>query len=208
MDNKTKYSMVLAGALVTFIFGLTSPTIIIYFASRVSPEVLAIANMTSTGLAALVNSSVKADKILELYKKYFSYIVTFDVVATYVVYACSIDYVAIRYIGMGLISAFSTTLWTLMLKNAVNQHLRGDNLTRFDAFNSSCSLAGSMLGAGLAIFVTNIEITTCLIIQAGGMTILGLVDTHNYKKLTKGDDIEDETERADASSPISGQGGV
>lgn len=65
-----------------------------------------------------------------------------------------------------------------------------------------------MLGAGLAIFVTNIEITTCLIIQAGGMTILGLVDTHNYKKLTKGDDIEDETERADASSPISGQGGV
>ena len=203
MDNKTKYSMVFSGALVTFIFGLTSPTIIIYFASRVSPEVLAIANMTSTGLAALVNSSVKADKILELYKKYFSYIVTFDVVATYVVYACSIDYVAIRYIGMGLISAFSTTLWTLMLKNAVNQHLRGDNLTRFDAFNSSCSLAGSMLGAGLAIFVTNIEITTCLIIQAVGMTILGFVDTHNYKKLTKGG-IEDETERNNAPSPISG----
>ena len=207
MDNKTKYSMVMSGALVTFIFGLTNPTMVIYFASRVSPEVLAIASMSSTGLAALINSSVKSDKVLELYKKYFSYIVTFDVVATYVVYACSIDYVAIRYIGMGLISAFSTTLWSLILKNAVNQHLKGDGLTKFDAFNTSCSLGGSMLGAGLAIFITNIEITTCLIIQAVGMTILGLVDTHNYKKLTKGD-VEDETERVDASSPISGQGGI
>ena len=204
MDNKTKYSMVMSGALVTFIFGLTNPSMVIYFASRVSPEVLAIASMSSTGLAALINSSVKSDKVLELYKKYFSYIVSFDVLATYVVYACSIDYVAIRYIGMGLISAFSTTLWSLILKNAVNQHLKGDGLTKFDAFNTSCSLGGSMLGAGLAIFITNIEITTCLIIQAAGMTILGLVDTHNYKKLTKGDDIEDETERNNASSPISG----
>lgn len=59
-----------------------------------------------------------------------------------------------------------------------------------------------MLGAGLAIFVTDIEITTCLIIQAVGMTILGLVDTHNYKKLTKGG-VEDETKRVNASSPIS-----
>lgn len=208
MDNKTKYSMVMSGALVTFIFGLTNPTMVIYFASRVSSEVLAIASMSSTGLAALINSSVKSDKVLELYKKYFSYIVSFDVLATYVVYACSIDYVAIRYIGMGLISAFSTTLWSLILKNAVNQHLKGDGLTKFDAFNTSCSLGGSMLGAGLAIFITNIEITTCLIIQAAGMTILGLVDTHNYKKLTKGDDIEDETERNNASSPISGQGGI
>lgn len=80
----------------TFIFGLTNPTMVIYFASRVSPEVLAIASMSSTGLAALINSSVKSDKVLELYKKYFSYIVTFDVLATYVVYACSIDYVAIQ----------------------------------------------------------------------------------------------------------------
>ena len=198
----------MSGALVTFIFGLTNPTMVIYFASRVSPEVLAIASMSSTGLAALINSSVKSDKVLELYKKYFSYIVSFDVLATYVVYACSIDYVAIRYIGMGLISAFSTTLWSLILKNAVNQHLKGDGLTKFDAFNTSCSLGGSMLGASLAIFITNIEITTCLIIQAVGMTILGLVDTHNYKKLTKGDDIEDETERNNAFSPISGQGGI
>ena len=186
MDNKTKYSMVICGALETFIFGLTNPTMVIYFASRVSPEVLAIASMSSTGLAALINSSVKSDKVLELYKKYFSYIVTFDVLATYVVYACSIDYVAIRYIGMGLISAFSTTLWALMLNNAVNHHLRGDGLTKFDAFKTSCCLGGSMLGAGLAIFVTDIEITTCLVIQAIGLTISGLVDTHNYKKLTRG----------------------
>ena len=60
-----------------------------------------------------------------------------------------------------------------------------------------------MLGAGLAIFVTDIEITTCLVIQAIGLTISGLVDTHNYKKLTKGG-IEDEDERSNASSPFLG----
>ena len=204
MDNKTKYSMVLSSGLLMFIFGLTNPTMIIYFASRVSPEVLAIANMASTGLAAIVNSSVKADKILKLYKKYFSYIVIFDISATCIVYIYSIDHVAVRYIGMGLISAFSTTLWGLVLKNAVNHHLKGDALTKFDAFNMSFNLGGSMLGAGLAIFVTDIEITTCLVIQAVGLTILGLVDTHNYKKLIKGD-IKNEIERSDASGPISGQ---
>ena len=186
MDNKTKYSMVLSSGLLMFIFGLTNPTMIIYFASRVSPDVLAIANMASTGLAAIINSSVKADKILKLYKKYFSYIVAFDISATCIVYIYSIDHVAVRYIGMGLISAFSTTLWGLVLKNAVNHHLKGDALTKFDAFNMSFNLGGSMLGAGLAIFVTDIEITTCLVIQAIGLTILGLVDTHNYKKLTRG----------------------
>lgn len=67
MNNRIKYSMIFGSSLVSFIFGFTNPIMLIYFTSRVDPSILAIANMLSLGLGALVNNSINSDKFMNIY---------------------------------------------------------------------------------------------------------------------------------------------
>ena len=54
--------------LVSFMYALTSPVIHIYFIKQIGPNILAVTNMLSVGLAAVVNSTVPNNKIKELYR--------------------------------------------------------------------------------------------------------------------------------------------
>ena len=62
-----------------FAYALTSPVVHIYFMKLVDPQVLAVANMLSVGLAAIVNATVTKDKFLSWYRKHFFWIVTLDI---------------------------------------------------------------------------------------------------------------------------------
>ena len=185
MNNKLKYSMIFGSGLVSFMFGFTNPTMVIYFTSRVDPSIYALANMLTLGLSALVNNSVNFDRIMGLYKKYFAFIVIADLVGSGFVYCFAIDHVAFKYIAFAVLNAITTNLWKIVMNNAINNTIGGDVLTKFNSSMSACDNWASMVGAFLAfICVSNmISLNSCLVLQWLAILTMGLIDMRAYRKL-------------------------
>ena len=72
MNRKQKQWLIIGPVVVSFVFAMTSPVVQVYFMRLVSPNILAIANMLSVGLAAGVNTTVGIDKFMESYRKNFN----------------------------------------------------------------------------------------------------------------------------------------
>lgn len=176
MSRQLKIYLLSGSVLVSFIFALTSPIIQIYFVSRVSTEIFAAANMLSTGLAAFVNSSVTVDKIMAWYKKHFYTIVVIDLLCFCIVSFLSTEYVAVRFLGLAILNAISTNLWFVLMRNAVNNIIKGDSLTKWESFESAWTLGGQFFGAALAIYLTNIPLEICISLQCIANIIMGATD--------------------------------
>ena len=190
MSNKLKFYLLSGPVLVSFIFALTSPIIQIYFVSRVSTEIFATANMLSTGLAALVNSSVAVDRIMRWYKKHFYSIVIIDLLCFCIVSFLSTEYITVRFLGLAILNAVSTNLWCVLMRNAVNNIIKGDSLTRWESFESAWNLGGQFFGAALAIYFIDIPLELCIGLQCIANIIMGTTDYKAWDMIWKGKDAK------------------
>ena len=190
MSNKLKFYLLSGPVLVSFIFALTSPIIQIYFVSRVSTEIFAAANMLSTGLAALVNSSVAADRIMRWYKKHFYSIVIIDLLCFCIVSFLSTEYITVRFLGLAILNAVSTNLWCVLMRNAVNNIIKGDSLTKWESFESAWNLGGQFFGAALAIYFIDMPLELCIGLQCIANIIMGTTDYKAWDMIWKGKDAK------------------
>ena len=190
MSRKLKFYLLSGPVLVSFIFALTSPIIQIYFVSRVSTEIFAAANMLSTGLAALVNSSVAADRIMRWYKKHFYSIVIIDLLCFCIVSFLSTEYITVRFLGLAILNAVSTNLWCVLMRNAVNNIIKGDSLTKWESFESAWNLGGQFFGAALAIYFIDIPLELCIGLQCIANRIMGTTDYKAWNIIWKGKDAK------------------
>lgn len=184
MEKNLKYLLVFGTTTLSFIYGLTAPTILIYFTSRVSTEVLAFSNMLSLSVAAAIHNSVNYDKVLQFYRNHFVYIVIIDVIMTFTLYLFSIDFIELRYIGIGLVEAIVANLWKIIMINAINRVISADELTKFNSFSKAYELWAKVLGAGLVLVLDGgFDITTCIVLQGIVHILMGSIDIFVYKKL-------------------------
>ena len=190
MSNKLKFYLLSGPVLVSFIFALTSPIIQIYFVSRVSTEIFAAANMLSTGLAALVNSSVVVDRIMRWYKKHFYSIVIIDLLCFCIVSFLSTEYITVRFLGLAILNAVSTNLWCVLMRNAVNNIIKGDSLTKWESFESAWNLGGQFFGAALAIYFIDMPLELCIGLQCIANIIMGTTDYKAWDMIWKGKDAK------------------
>ena len=194
MSNKLKFYLLIGPVVVSFIFALTSPIIQIYFVSRVATEIFAAANMLSTGLAALVNSSVAVDKIMTWYKKHFYSIVIIDLLCFCTVSFLSTEYVTIRFLGLAILNAVSTNLWFVLMRNAVNNTIKGDNLTKWESFESAWNLGGQFFGATLAIYLNSIPLEMCVGLQCIANVVMGATDYKAWNMIWERREDNNDTE--------------
>lgn len=169
-----------------FAFALTSPVVHIYFMRLVDPQVLAAANMLGVGLAAIVNVTVTKDQFLSWYRKHFLLIVTIDIISYIVICYTGTEYDAtIRFIGLAITDAVSTTLWAVVMRSAVNDVLDGDRLTKWSSLSDGYKLAASFLGGTILFFLVDMPIEVALLIQCLANLFCGVTDIHAYRKLER-----------------------
>ena len=184
MEKNLKYLLVFGTTTLSFIYGLTDPTILIYFTSRVSTEVIAFCNILSLSVAAAIHNSVNIEKMLQFYRNHFVYIVIIDVIMTFTLYLFSIDFIELRYIGIGLVEAIVANLWKIIMINAINRVISADELTKFNSFSKAYELWAKVLGASLVLVLDGgFDITTCIILQGIVHILMGSIDIFVYKKL-------------------------
>lgn len=186
MSNKEKFWYMVGPVLLSFVYALTSPIIHVYFVSLISPRVMAIAALISTGLAAIVNYTITVDKFKEWYQRHFLFIVVSDIIIFCLVSFTSINMPEIRFLGFAFINAVSTCLWVMVMKNLVNNIISdGDERTKFDALNNYTCLCASFLGAILAIIFVEIPVEYCIAAQCVVNFIMGCTDYYSFKMLNK-----------------------
>ena len=169
---------------------ITSPVIHIYFMRLIDASVLAIANIISVGIAAITNTSVTRKGFLEWYDKHFTLIVVTDVLLFTVISFAGMEWATIRFIGMAIINAISTTLWICVMKNAINSIVKGKELTIWQSLASSYELYASLAGGLAILLIGDIHIELAIAIQCVANLVMGLTDLRARKLLIRGDEKE------------------
>ena len=183
MTNKVKFLILSGGALTSFVYCLTSPIIQIYFIKLISAEILAMATILSTGLAAIVNATIQSDKIKDFYRKHFVWIILMDVICFFLIGFEGLAYPEVRFLGMAVLNAISATLWMVVMKDAVNHTIEGGELTKWDSLNKTTDLTSALCGSVLALLFTNINIEYCIGFQCAANAIMGVTDWIAYQNL-------------------------
>ena len=184
MDKQTKVLLLSGNMIISFVFAVTMPTIQIYFISQIGANVLAVTNMVTVGLGAIVNSTVPNARLKEVYRRNFVGIVVVDIVCFSVISMLGIEFAVIRFIGIATLNAVSTNLWYIIMKNAINRVINGDELTNWDSYSKSLELYASLAGGAIAFFFSeqmNIEI--CIAAQCLANAIFGFTDINAFKRL-------------------------
>ena len=184
--NKEQKSWLLVGPVIfSFAMAMTTPIIQVYFIRLVSPNVLAVSNMLAVGIAAITNTTITKEKFLEWYDKHFKFIVATDVTFFIIVSCAGIEMAAMRYIGMAVINAISTTLWVCVMQNAINNTIEGKDLTIWQSLANSCEMYASLAGGLVILLIGDIHIEVAIAIQCTANLIMGLTDLKARKLLIK-----------------------
>lgn len=184
MNKRTKAMLLIGPVLSSFMFALTSPTIHIYFISQIGPSVLAVTNIVTVGLGAIVNSTIPNDRLKEMYRRNFTNIVIVDVICFVIISMLGIEYAVVRFIGLAVLNAVSATLWTIIMRNAVNRKINGDELTNWESFSDSIVLYGSLIGGLIAfLFSDEMNVEMCVLGQCLANLIFGIADIKAFKRL-------------------------
>lgn len=183
MNRKQKVLLIIGPMTMSFIYAMTHPVVQIYFMRLVSSDILAIADMVSTGLAAIVNTTVSVDKCIEYYRKHFVWIVLVDIVCFWIVSFLGVEYVEIRFLGFAVLNAVSTTLWVVVMRNAVNRRIKGDKLTAWESYADSWYLYASLTGSIVVLIGGSVSIQTAITLQCLANLLMGLTDIKAYKCL-------------------------
>ena len=176
MNNKQKSWLLVGPVIFSFAMAITSPVIHIYFMRLIDASVLAIANMISVGIAAMTNTSVTRKGFLEWYEKHFTLIVVTDVLLFTVISFAGMEWATIRFIGMAIISAISTTLWICVMQNAINSVVKGNELTIWKSLASSYELYASLVGGLVILILGSIDVEIAIMIQCIANLVMGLTD--------------------------------
>ena len=186
MNNKQKSWLLVGPVIFSFAMAITTPVINIYFMRLIDASVLAIANMISVGIAAMTNTSVTRKGFLEWYEKHFTLIVVTDVLLFAVISFAGMEWATIRFIGMAIINAISTTLWICVMKNAINSIVKGKELTIWQSLASSYELYASLVGGLVILILGSIDVEIAIMIQCIANLVMGLTDLKARKLLVAG----------------------
>lgn len=185
IDKKTLLLMYSGQIVMSFIYCATSPTIQIYFFQLVDQRTLSFANLLTCALAAIVNLTVPIQRIKEWYRNHFLYIVTVDVFCFCLISYFSTAHYQIRFIGMAILGAISTNLWCIVMHNAINNVIDGDELTDYHSIEKSCDLTASLIGGIVAMIFIDMHVELCILAQCIANCIFGCTDYISFKRLQK-----------------------
>ena len=183
MNNRQKNWLLVGPVVFSFALAMTVPVIQIYFMRLINSEVLAISNMLSMGIAAVTNTTVTKKFFLKWYDKHFTLIVITDVIMFFIVSCAGMELAAVRYIGMAIINAVSTTLWICVMQNAINNTIDGEELTIWQSLSKSYELYASLAGGLVILLIGTMDIELAIAIQCLANLFMGLTDLKAKKLL-------------------------
>ena len=103
-----------------------------------------------------------------------------------VISLAGMEWATLRFIGMSVLNAISTTLWICVMQNSINAVVNGTELTIWHSLARSCELYAS-LGGGLFILVLgSLDIEVAIAIQCLANLTMGLTDVRARKLLGQG----------------------
>ena len=188
MNSKQKNWLLVGPVIFSFAMAMTTPVIRVYFIRFVNSDILAISDMLAVGIAAITNTTITKEKFLEWYDKHFTFIVATDVMFFIIVSCAGMEMAAMRYIGMAVINAISTTLWVCVMQNAINNTIRGQDLTIWQSLARSYEMYGSLAGGLAILLIGDMHIELAIAIQCIANLFMGLTDLKAKKLLLKGDE--------------------
>ena len=188
MNSKQKGWLLVGPVIFSFAMAMTTPVIRVYFIRFVNSDILAISDMLAVGIAAITNTTITKEKLLEWYDKHFTLIVATDVMFFIIVSCAGMEMAAMRYIGMAVINAISTTLWVCVMQNAINNTIRGQDLTIWQSLARSYEMYGSLDGGLAILLIGDMHIELAIAIQCIANLFMGLTDLKARKLLLKGDE--------------------
>ena len=192
MNSRQRRWLLVGPAIFSFAMAMTTPVVHIYFMKLIDTSVLAIANMISVGIAAITNTSVTKRGFLEWYDRHFTLIVATDVSLFAVISFIGMEWATIRFIGMAVINAISTTLWICIMQNAINAVVKGKDLTIWQSLSSSYELYASLAGGVVILVLGTIDVEIAIAIQCIANLIMGLTDLKARKLLLLKSDEKEE----------------
>lgn len=185
MNSKQKNWLLIGPVIFSFAMAMTTPVVHVYFMRLIDASVLAVANMLAVGIAAMTNTSVTRKGFLEWYDKHFTLIVVTDVLLFTVISFAGMEWATIRFIGMAVINAISTTLWVCVMQNAINNTIEGKDLTIWQSLANSCEMYASLAGGLVILLIGDIHIEVAIAIQCVANLAMGLTDLRAKKLLVK-----------------------
>ena len=185
MNSKQKNWLLVGPVIFSFAMAVTTPVIHVYFMRLIDASVLAVANMLAVGIAAMTNTSVTRKGFLEWYDKHFTLIVVTDVLLFTVISFAGMEWATIRFIGMAVINAISTTLWVCVMQNAINNTIEGKDLTIWQSLANSYEMYASLAGGLVILLIGDMDIEVAIAIQCVANLVMGLTDLRAKKLLTK-----------------------
>ena len=188
MNSKQRRWLLIGPVIFSFAMAMTTPVIRVYFIRFVNSDILAISDMLAVGIAAITNTTITKEKFLEWYDKHFTFIVATDVMFFIIVSCAGMEMAAMRYIGMAVINAISTTLWVCVMQNAINNTIRGQDLTIWQSLARSYEMYGSLAGGLAILLIGDMHIELAIAIQCLANLFMGLTDLKAMKLLLKGDE--------------------
>ena len=186
MNSKQKNWFLVGPVIFSFAMAVTTPVIHVYFMRLIDASVLAVANMLAVGIAAMTNTSVTRKGFLEWYDKHFTLIVVTDVLLFTVISFAGMEWATIRFIGMAVINAISTTLWVCVMQNAINNTIKGKDLTIWQSLANSYEMYASLAGGLVILLIGDIHIEVAIAIQCVANLAMGLTDLRARKLLVVG----------------------
>lgn len=186
MNSKQRRWLLVGPVVFSFAMAVTTPVVHVYFMRLIDASVLAVANMLAVGIAAMTNTTVTKEKFLEWYDKHFTFIIVTDILLFVVVSYAGMEMAAMRFIGMAVINAISTTLWVCVMQNAINNTIEGQNLTIWQSLAKSYELYASLAGGLAILLIGDIHIEVAIAIQCVANLVMGLTDLKARKLLIAG----------------------
>ena len=186
MNSKQKNWLLIGPVIFSFAMAVTTPVIHVYFMRLIDASVLAVANMLAVGIAAMTNTSVTRKGFLEWYDKHFTLIVVTDVLLFTVISFAGMEWATIRFIGMAVINAISTTLWVCVMQNAINNTIEGKDLTIWQSLANSYEMYASLAGGLVILLIGDMHIEVAIAIQCVANLAMGLTDLRARKLLVVG----------------------
>jgi len=183
MSNRIKFYLLFGTVVMDFAYAATSPVIQVYFISLVGPGVLAMANILSTALAAVVNATIPVKRIKDWYRRHFVWIVVVDITCFFLISFEGLSVPELRFLGLAVLNAVSSTLWYTVIKDGINHAIDGDALTSWDSVSKSVNLIAALAGSVTAMIFVNMPVEFCIAAQCAANLVMGLSDWQAYKKL-------------------------
>lgn len=185
MDKKTQYLIYATGLLCALSGGFCKPVIKTYFFSIVDPSIIALSSMIETALSAIMMMSVSSKGMLEFYRQRYGTIIFISVSCLAAINYMALMDANIRFLGMAVLDGFTDILWMLILKDAVQLHKNGEDLTVFTSQEKTFGLVGSLVGSSIMVFIVTPSIETVLLITTVVHALAGIANYRNDRILRK-----------------------